>query len=265
MGQNQALTYVELQSRPTHRLSSASFKPTQRTDQSTSHFSKPIGTPSRFPQTSTYLSFQPIDHKRALTPDNPQRPEAPINTFFFDQCASGKRRKTQENVDRKVYYTRLQSTLFLLGNLCTCCLVLGDQTTDHLANDCPRLPKGFTAFRNWRNTVKLNNLTHGRTCFVCYVPLLDDNLHRAIKYPQECLYTDRILPLVWTVFHCPQRLATLKTFFGVELLTKEFFSDWLKGPPVQGHVNNIMAVLLWFFETQLRNPSVVSPSVSYTV
>ncbi|KAF7778931.1 hypothetical protein Agabi119p4_3276 [Agaricus bisporus var. burnettii] len=179
-------------------------------------------------------------------------PSSSASNVFEVQVDSSKRRRIDTAVETTKYKKRIQEAFAVMDNQCTCCLVLGNlDPIDHKANDCPAL--GFSNMRKWRreHPVRFTHQVHGQVCYRCHVPLIDHSLHPFTLSPQDCPNSDMVLPLLWTIYNNEASLQRLQDTHQVQLNSLKDYSSWLSGPPVSGHLNNSMAVLLWFTEREL--------------
>lgn len=194
---------------------------------------------------ATSSQVQPNSHISSFTSSSSQSMAKRANVFEL-QADSSKRRRTDEAVNDAKYQARIHEALSMIDGQCTTCLVLQQHAVNHMANNCDIIPGGFRLMSRWRKDIRFAK--NGKMCYFCWIPLINDDLHPFVENWRSCPYPDRIPPLIWTAFKDDNMRAKMESEFGQQFPTIEVFSRWLTGEPLNGHLNNAMAMLLWFAE-----------------
>ena len=167
-----------------------------------------------------------------------------------------KKRKLQEGINTKDYVSRLKKVMAALEGMCTMCMVQnpGNQTQhNYMANYCPGLD--FSHFLTWKVNVRYKINVHGPLCTICHLSQIDDTLHKRIspgrRAISKCPYPDRILPLVFAIYHHTATHEAAQAQFRVQWHTDTEYAFWLCGPPECINKTNTMKIILWFMETCL--------------
>ncbi|KXN84688.1 ATP-dependent DNA helicase tlh2 [Leucoagaricus sp. SymC.cos] len=214
--------------------------------------SSPLATSSAPPNPSSN-SFSSIDSTGSK--------RSSPSSIFQKRAAESKRRRVATQMDKNQYASRLKKALTRLDDLCTSCLVKqgDDWKNGHLANDCLLFEKQFKVFCKWRRLIQWYRPTHGKVCMCCYIPQINDDLHpvneEGVPAPEQCLYPDLVPPLLYLIYMDNNYREAAEKHFGVRWKDEEAFAAWLCGVPIDGHMSNAMALLLWFVEVCWKKSS----------
>ena len=151
------------------------------------------------------------------------------------------------------YVVRLKRMVAALNRMCTVCMVLDPENKNphgHMANYCPG--QHFGSFVSWKRNIRYIGHLHGPICAVCHIPQIDDTLHKRISAGKraitECPYPDRILPLMFAIYHNNATREAAQVHFKVRWSTEIEYAGWLCAPPETVGRTNTMRVALWFIE-----------------
>ena len=166
-----------------------------------------------------------------------------------------KKRKLSQGIQDDDYIVRLKRAMAAVDGLCTVCMVLEPEEkhpASHTANNCTCID--FRHFVQWKKALWYKNHIHGPVCTICNVPQIDDTLHKLItsgaRAIDECPYPDRVLPLIYTIYHDSTTRGAAQAHFKTRWPIDVEFARWLIAPPIAPSRTNTMRVFLWFIETR---------------
>ena len=144
---------------------------------------------------------------------------------FVEQARLAKKRKVKIKFKKENYMVSLRRAFDAIDGKCTVCMVEKRSIIsghDHMANRCTHLD--FGRFLQWKKNIRYTIHIHGPICACCHVPQIDNNLHKWISQGAsvfyQCSYPDKILLLVFAVFHHSNTCHHVEAFFRVHWSTE---------------------------------------------
>ncbi|KAG6819212.1 hypothetical protein H0H93_014238 [Arthromyces matolae] len=184
----------------------------------------------------------------------------------FRQCmVAAKKNKIERSITADEYTNRVLASLALFASTCVACFFVGTESSSkHAITDCETLERYIPGthirdFKEWQRRLRYDRNVHGKICYFCHVPQLNDDLHGTImKDGGGCLdaHRDIIAPLGFLLWTVPEWRVRMQDHFGRSWTTLGQFTDWLNArSQVAIHPTNLVAVFMWYTSVVEENGS----------